>query len=171
MGEYNDWQVIADESQVLALNEYKKINSNKILSYSTDVDMESVFDKIEYLKSLWKILKEHNTNSDIDLVLEDIKTEIENSKNLLLDIFDTHSLAVLNQEIETKIFCNNLKLSIQVVLEILEKLSKITENYQKNDQIYAKIKQIYANFVNIAKLYVSLFGECNYRVFVKKYKK
>lgn len=164
---FNDWQMMGEDNQNLAQKEFAKISKSEIYATKQSDFSKEIFDKIAYLKSLLPILKQHNSNSDVRFVLNGIEKNIDEQVKLLHTVFETFAGIFSTEIIETKIFCNNLKLSIQTCLEIINLLSKQNVKFG-NNKIVEKILE---NFVDICQKYTSLFGECQYRIFTNKYEK
>ena len=166
MEEFNDWQLMNEESQHMAKKEYSNFTKSHIFSTTTPKYIPQLFEKIAYLKQLLKELKKHNRNEDIIYVLNDIQIDIDKQTEILKKNFDMQTNAFGIDKVETKIFCNNLKLSIQTVLEIIDLLANEQSILFQNENL-----SIIQSFLQICKKYVSLFGDCQYRLFVQKYGK
>ena len=170
MDVFDDWQVMGEQSWLQAQSEYSKLQKSQIfgvngLDYST-----SIFEKIAYLRQLLLVLKQHNSSEDVLLVLDEIDKEMGEQSKLLKSVFEPTSKALQMESIDTKIFCNNLKLSVGVCLEIINLLFKYcSDNLHLSNS--KKLNDVIESFFDICHKYVSLFGECQYRVFVNKYKK
>ena len=132
------------------------------------IDDKNLFDKISYLLSLIPVLEQHNKSQEIHIVLNDIEKEIKSQIEILQKFFNEQTKVYSNKLPDTKIFCNNLKLSIQTCLEITSVLASFGMECQNREQ-KEKMKTILDNFFEITKKYVSLFGECEYRVYLEKY--
>lgn len=169
MERYNDWAIMGAENQQMASKEYKKISKSKAYSVDFEEKEEGVFEKIAYLKSLLPILKEHNKNVDVRQVIDEIEYEISIQAGKLHKIFHKDISALETNIPDTQIFCNNLKLSIQTCLEIIKILEEEKNKQDINEQKQKDIAHVLNEFLNITKKYVSLFGECKYRVFNRKY--
>ena len=169
MEKYDDWAQMGGINQQLARREYEKMALSKAYGVEKIERKESVFEKIAYLKTLLPILKSHNRNVDVRRVVDEIESDVEIQTKELHKIFDKRISALEMSVPDTQIFCNNLKLSIQTCLEIIQILGheKNKQGYDTNCQ--KDITHVIENFFEITKKYVSLFGECKYRAFEKRY--
>ena len=167
---FDDWQIMGEQSQLQAQAEYAKLKTGQALSVNGNDYSASIFEKIAYLWQLLFVLKKHNNNNDIILILNNIEKQIKEQIGVLKVIFEQSTQAMQTESVDTKIFCNNLKLSVSTCFEIINLLVK-QQAENLNIDIDKKISVVIENFCDICQQYVSLFGECKYRVFVKRYKK
>ena len=159
---YDDWLLIDEKNCSLASVEYDKMSKSQAESLAKNVEKQDVFEKIAYLKSLVPILKNHAQNKDAVLVLQKIEHDLNRQIDDLKTVFGQKTLVLSTSVPDTKMFCNNLKLSVQTCLEITELLTDMV--LQSSSQNHRqKLQQIAKNFFEIVQKYVSLFGECRYR--------
>ena len=170
MKSYNDCAMMNECEQTMAQSEYDRLTKSHIFSIDKAIDDKNLFDKIAYLLSLIPVLRQHNKSQEIHNVLSNIKKRIKLQTEMVKKFFDESTKAYLNNLPDTKIFCNNLKLSIQTCLEITSILASFGMECQNREQ-KEKMKTILDDFFEITKKYVSLFGECEYRVYLEKYEK
>lgn len=164
MGEFNDWQLMGEKTMLQAKKEYSNLAKSKIF-VASEIDFSAqIFEKIAYLKSLLPVLYWHNKNKDVEMVLRGIESEIDGQSKKIRTILQMPTRVLECQSVETKIFCNNLKLSAMTCLEIVDLVAKMQANCQE-------LSQVVDGFCEICQKYISLFGDCEYRVFVKKYEK
>ena len=166
MSEYNDWAVMAEHNCVLASKEYSLAKSKALAIDNYD---NEVLQKIEYLLKMLPVLKQHTTSTDVIYILDGIEKQIKEEKTKLQEIFVNYTKTQVAYDTDIQIFCNNLKLSIQTSLEILDLLYKQILVLDRDKQMV--LNGVMNNFFEIIKKYVSLFGECEFRIFKAKYGK
>lgn len=164
---YDDFATLKPDMFEQIAKEYNKQNSGKILSVNKygqiDPNFESVQKKISELKKIIDVLIKNTKNNDVVFVLKKIKSEVElQEKNIIALV--GQELEVLSSEMpQTSVFCNNLKLAIQLCTEIVKGLVmlKDSDNVSQNGKL--QLTQILYQFIEITNKFVSLFGECKYR--------
>lgn len=172
---YDDFATMNEANCLCAERDYSAKKFDKICKTSQSMQIEKnqqdVLKKIEYLQSIVPKLKNHTTNQDVLLVLDEIDEQISTQKTALENFFEKLANFQQNQFENVQIFCNNLKLAIQTTNEIVELLIKIKDSDGTPGEIRPQITDVINGFLNINNKFVSLFGECRYRNFVMKYGK
>ena len=154
---YDDFATLKPDMFEQVAKEYNKQNSGKILSVNkcgqVDPNFESVQKKISGLK---KII-------DVAFVLKNIKTEVELQEKNIISLVGQELEALSSEIPQTSVFCNNLKLAIQLCTEIVKGIVmlKDSDNVSQNGKL--QLTQILYLFIEITNKFVSLFGECKYR--------
>lgn len=162
----NKFEQVAKEYKN-SINVYKSLNTedrvSKILDETKKEYGSNLKNKFNYLQDLVQNLKFHIKNENLNIVVQnlcsDIKDYIERYNKLYLENIIIYSEED-NQIVEQ--FCNNLKLSIQTSLEIIEGLTEVAD-LEQNSQIKNIINNLVTDMFSFAKKLVSLFGECKYR--------
>ncbi len=165
---YDDYALSPENFEVMA-KEYKAKESN-ILSLKTKVseidriDVDSLFNKIEYLRVLVNDLKTRTTNSDVIVVLNQISDDIATETQNLSQTLDGGTIALENETMPIDMFCNNLKIAINTTGDILKLLIKIKDD-DETFELSPVLTSSTNTFLEINNQLVSLFGECKYRSF------
>lgn len=168
---YDDFAILNADKTELAIKEYNRQVTSKTFSVKRlDTEEENVFTKIDYLIQLVKKLQNTTKNHDTAVVLQDILQNVQNQKDKLNVLLGSEVVAFGEKQPETVVFCNNLKLAIQTAGEIVQQLILLKDNLETLGELKPQYTQIILSFLNINNILVSLFGDCRYRVFGKKYR-
>ena len=169
MNDYDDYAINPSNFEQMA-SEYN-LQKQKIFSLTKKCeidksDVNSLFEKTEYLKTIVLDLEARTKNGNILLVLKEILEEVESSTKNLSNIFDDSVKTYQTEQFELVMFCNNLKLAINIVGEIIKLLIKI-----KDDDIKFEYSQVLTNeinrFIDINNKLASMFGECRYLKYIE----
>lgn len=165
MKDYNDFAVNLSNFEAMAREYNSKIQSKALKVTNQSVDMQTIkdlFTKIEYLRVVVNNLKNHTTNSDILLVLDEISIQIKNNNEMLLNILSKDIIVQSQSQDEFKMFCNNLKIAISTASDIVKILIVIKDSDNISSDIKPKLTESINAFLDINNSLVSLFGECKY---------
>lgn len=166
---YDDFAVIDPEKFGVVANEYQKQKQGKILSINTNENsLLSVVQKFDTLQGITTKLLKHTVNQDTIFVLNQINEEINLQKSLLNKLIEQGITIQSKSMPDISVFCNNLKLAIQICAEILKELIAVKDADNTTGEVKLEITNIINAVIDINNKYVSLFGECRYRIFSLK---
>lgn len=168
---YDDFAVIDPEKFGVVANEYQKQNQRKTLSLKLNKDNDiliRVNEKFETLQGITSKLLKHSRNQDVILVLNQIGEEIDLQKSSINKLIEQGITIQSKSMPDISIFCNNLKLAIQLCAEILKELIEVKDNDNTSGEAKLELTNIINAVIDINNKYVSLFGECRYRIFSLK---
>ena len=165
---YDDYALNPESFEDMA-REYQS-NRRQVLGLKVKItevdpnDVKQLFAKLEYLRVLTQSLKNHTSNADAQKVLDDVLVDIVEQTKRLSEILKPVAMIYQTDEVDLKIFCNNLKLAINTTGDIVKLLVKIKDD-DESFELSLKLTNSINEFVDINNQLVSLFGECRYRVF------
>ena len=171
---YDDYALNPQNFGIMA-KEFSKCQKGEVFSVTQkkileNFDKEPLFKKVEYLKALIKDLKTRTSNKDVLLVLEDVFENVEKQRQTLQNVFEDVSISSFNKP-NIDMFCNNLKLAINIAGEIARLLILAKDDESTSYDTKLVLTNVIFAFLDINNSLVSLFGECRYLTFAKFPKK
>ena len=127
--------------------------------------VKQLLKQVEYLRVLTSDLKTRTKNKDIILVLNDIQSQIKLQSDVFANLFSIAVQSCASDNVDIKMFCNNLKLAIQSATQIVKLLIAIKDLEQTTAQQKLSITDSINQFLDINNKLVSLFGACRYLIY------
>lgn len=169
---YNDYAINPQNFEQMA-KEYQNCNNPNLMSSKSVVAnddkqaelVNQLLKQVEYLRALTCDLKTRTKNKDIILVLNDIQSQIKLQSDVFANLFSIAVQSCASDNVDIKMFCNNLKLAIQSATQIVKLLIAIKDLEQTTAQQKLSITDSINQFLDINNQLVSLFGECRYLIY------
>ena len=165
MDRYDDFALNPQNFEIMAKEYTNKIQASAFKVRADDANQEAekkLFANLEYLRVLIYDLKKHTSNKDILLVLDEIKSSVEEKTAVLKTMFKEGISTMDTDDFHLEMFCNNLKLAIQTTGEIVKILVQIKDDDKTKAEAKLSLTDIINEFIDINNNLVSLFGECRY---------
>ena len=166
MEQYNDFAINPENFEKMA-KEFNLQKSNVLTVKNSSISNEQKMELKRKLRELAFIVKNLAKYTNITAVVEvinNIDESIKKEYDNLLPIFEDVVEKESEDEQNYKMFCNGLKLSINIVAEIIKLLIEIKDS-DDSFQYSTVLTNSINNFLDINNQLVSLFGECRYRTF------
>ncbi len=173
---YNDYAINPQSFEQMA-KEYKNCKNSPGLMSNTGLLaddshndrqaelVKQLLKQVEYLRVLTNDLKTRTKNQDIILVLGDIQNQIKLQSDIFANMFGASVQSFASDNVDIKMFCNNLKLATQSATQIVKLLVALKDLEQTTAQQKLSLTDSINQFLDINNKLVSLFGECRYLIY------